>query len=130
MSEFVHAGGCYLNPSGVRLGPVNTNLPPDDVMAAALGRQIAAERVAAGMSQTKLAELIGIHKNSLIRYENADRDMPWTSIEAVARALGLKTSALVLAASGDTARRACSTNKCLTAMWSASSSSHAFLGSL
>ena len=87
-----------MNPSGVRLGSVNTNLPPDDVMAAALGRQIAAERVAAGMSQTKLAELIGIHKNSLIRYENADRDMPWTSIEAVARALGLKTSALVLAA--------------------------------
>jgi len=77
---------------------VTTNLPPDDVLAAALGREIAGQRAAAGMSQSKLAELIGVHKNSIIRYENADRDMPWTSIDAVARALGIKTSALIAAA--------------------------------
>lgn len=98
MSQFVHLGGCQKYPTAVGSVSVNTKLPADKAMAAALGRTIAAERVAAGMSQTKLAEATGIHVNSIKRYEKADRDMPWTSIEAVAHALGIKTSALVAAA--------------------------------
>lgn len=58
-------------------------------LAVALGRQIAAERTGAGMSAEKLAEKVGISKNSLGRYERAERDIPLAIVTRIAAALNL-----------------------------------------
>lgn len=58
-------------------------------LAVALGRQIAAERTAAGISAEKLAAQVGINKNSLGRYERAERDIPLPVLTSIANALGM-----------------------------------------
>lgn len=64
-------------------------------MTIALGRTIAAERIAKGWKQEDLAERAGIHVNSLRRYELGQRDIPHQATIAVAEAFGLRASELV-----------------------------------
>lgn len=70
-----------------------------DPYAVALGRQIAAERVAKGMSQEELGAAIGgAHKNTIWRYEHAQRELNFGLIRRIAGALGIKPSVLFLGA--------------------------------
>lgn len=64
-------------------------------LAAALGRTIAAERVARRLSQPDLADLAGIHVNSVQRYETGERDIPHSATVALADALGMLPSELL-----------------------------------
>ena len=40
-----------------------------------LGEQLKARRVALGMSQKKLSEVLGVHSNNVIEYEKGRRGM-------------------------------------------------------
>lgn len=64
----------------------------------ALGRQIAAERVAKGLTQEQLASMAGIAKKSLTRYENGERDPQLWAIVKIADALGIIPSQLMVRA--------------------------------
>lgn len=64
----------------------------------AMGRQIAAERVAVKMSQATLAERVGITQRSLGRYERGERDIQLKTIGQIADALGLLPSQIMLRA--------------------------------
>lgn len=70
----------------------------DDTLAIALGREIAAERTAQGLTQAELASRVGVVKNSVWRYEHGDRGLDLDQMETVARALGLKLWQLLLRA--------------------------------
>lgn len=74
--------------------------PTDQIRARveALGAQILAERTAAGLSQEALAEILGIHTNTLRKYEKGQRDIPYGTVERIAEALGMRVSNLVLLA--------------------------------
>lgn len=74
-------------------------------LAVALGRQIAAERTAAGMSAEKLAEQVGISKNSLGRYERAERDIPVAIIAKIAAALDLSAPSDLMRSAEERAAR-------------------------
>lgn len=63
--------------------------PEVRALAVAIGRQIAAERFAQNISAEKLAEKVGINKNSLGRYERAERDVPLSVLTSIATALGM-----------------------------------------
>lgn len=83
--------------------------PQDDpevrALAVALGRQIAAERTGAGMSAEKLAERVGISKNSLGRYERAERDIPLLIVTKIAAALNLSAPSDLMRAAEERAAR-------------------------
>lgn len=64
----------------------------------AMGRQIAAERVAVNMSQATLAARVGITERSLGRYERGERDIPLRSLGQIADVLGLLPSQIMLRA--------------------------------
>lgn len=70
----------------------------EQTLVHALGRQIAAERVAKGMTQEQLAGVVGIAKKSLTRYENGERDPQLWVIAKVAEALGIVPSQLIIRA--------------------------------
>lgn len=74
-------------------------------LAIALGRQIAAERTAAGISAEKLAEKVGINKNSLGRYERAERDIPLVVLAGITSALGLAAPSDLMRAAEERAAR-------------------------
>jgi len=61
----------------------------------ATGRQIAAERTAAGYSLKEFAALSGVSAESLHRYELAKRDAPLKALTQIAEALGLRPSQLM-----------------------------------
>lgn len=61
----------------------------------ATGRQIAAERYAAGYSLKEFAALSGVSAESLHRYELAKRDAPLEALAKIAAALGLRPSELM-----------------------------------
>jgi transcriptional regulator with XRE-family HTH domain len=86
--------------------------PEDDLevraLAVALGRQIAAERTGAGMSAEKLAERVGISKNSLGRYERAERDIPLPIIASIASALNMSAPSDLMRAAEERAARGAS----------------------
>lgn len=67
-------------------------------MVRAMGRQIAAERVAADISQETLAERVGITKRSMGRYERGERDIQLKTLSQIAEVLGLLPSQIMLAA--------------------------------
>lgn len=67
----------------------------EQALIRALGRQIAAERVAIKMSQEALAERVGISKKSVTRYEQGERDVPFGTLVAMADALGVPVSQLL-----------------------------------
>lgn len=69
--------------------------PEPSALLRALGRQIAAERNGAGLSIEALAERAGVHKNSIGRYERAERDIPMETLGQIAEALGLRPSQLM-----------------------------------
>lgn len=70
----------------------------DEQLSRALGRQIAAERTAQGLSQEELGQAIGAHKNTIYRYEVGDRDVTWGAIKKIAAALQMRPSRLLAAA--------------------------------
>lgn len=75
---------------------MNTFDIPDEDLAIAFGRQIAGERKKAGLSQTALAERLGITLKSVSRYETAQREPTVTMARAIARALGVPLSDMLL----------------------------------
>jgi transcriptional regulator with XRE-family HTH domain len=70
----------------------------------ALGRTIAAERVAAGLSQRELAQTAGMSPEAVYRYETGKRDIPFRALTSVADVLGLAVSHLVADAEQRAAR--------------------------
>ncbi|MFD2792540.1 helix-turn-helix domain-containing protein [Promicromonospora vindobonensis] len=65
----------------------------------ALGRQIKAERSAAGLTLEELSARIGVHKNTLHNYEKGEREMTYGVLAALAHEFGLDSIwALVRAA--------------------------------
>lgn len=81
------AGG--RNPATIRaLKPVS----PDHV---ALGRAIRDLRVAAGISQEALAERCGLHRTYVGGIERGERNVSFSNLLKVARALGARPSALL-----------------------------------
>lgn len=87
----VHAGVCsvYMDYSDAQF---------DAALLIALGRQLAAERTAAGLSQRDLAKRAGVSPEAIYRYENGKRDIPMKVLNAIAVALGLRPSQILLAA--------------------------------
>lgn len=78
----------------------------DEQLSRALGRQIAAERFAQGLSQEQLGDAIGAHKNTVYRYETGDREVTWGAIKKIAAALRMRPSQLLAAAEERAARDA------------------------
>lgn len=74
------------------------NTKHEQALIGAVGRQIAAERVAIKMSQETLAERVGISKKSVTRYELGERDPQLGTLVAIADALGVPVTQLLLAA--------------------------------
>lgn len=72
----------------------------------ATGRQLAAERVAAGLSLRQLSARSGVSVESLTRYEHAKRVIPLEVLGKIADALGIRPSQLVAAAEERMARDA------------------------
>lgn len=70
----------------------------EQALVHALGRQIAAERVAKGLTQERLASAVGIAKKSLTRYENGERDPQLWVIVRIAEALNIVPSQLMIRA--------------------------------
>lgn len=64
----------------------------------ATGRQIAAERVAAGYSLRQLSALSGVSVESITRYEHAKREIPLQALGRIAEALKIAPSALLASA--------------------------------
>lgn len=64
----------------------------------ALGRQLAAERTAAGLSLRQLSALSGVSVESITRYEHAKRDIPMPALGKLAAVFKLRPSQLVAAA--------------------------------
>ncbi len=69
-----------------------------DVLVVALGRQIAAERTALGMSQADLAERTGISPKSIYRYEKGQRDPRVEEVRTIAAVFSMRASELMEAA--------------------------------
>lgn len=65
-------------------------------VAAALGRRIAAARVAAGMTLRALAARLGVDHSTLAGYEAGRRPLRVTQLVVIARALGLAPAALLI----------------------------------
>ena len=75
----------------------NTAQKPS-ALTVATGRQIAAERTAAGYSLKELSAISGVSVESLHRYELAKRDAPLKALAQIADALGMRPSQLMAAA--------------------------------
>jgi len=71
----------------------------------ALGRRIAAERVAAGLTQAELAKRVGIVRKTMVRYENGERDAPFITLIGIARELGLESVSDLTVAAETIAKR-------------------------
>lgn len=76
---------------------MNDNQKPS-ALTVALGRQIAAERTAAGHSIREFAARSGMSPESVWRYENAERTVPLEKLNQIAAALGLLPSHLLASA--------------------------------
>lgn len=64
----------------------------------ALGKTIAAERTAAGLSLDALGAVVGIHRNTVRNYELGTREVPFGTLVDIADALGLSVTELLRAA--------------------------------
>ena len=70
----------------------------ESALVRAIGRTIAAERVAINMSQDTLAERVGITPRSMGRYERGERDIQLKTLSQIAEVLGLLPSQIMIAA--------------------------------
>lgn len=75
-----------------------------DDLVAAFGRELIAERTAAGYTLRELAERSGVSVESLHRYEHAKREIRLGDLRKVAKALGLTPSEMIDAAERRAAR--------------------------
>ena len=82
---------------------MTTNKKPG-ALTIALGRQLAAERTAAGYSLRELSALSGVSVESLHRYEHAQRDIQLRLLERIADALGMPAWKILAAAEERVAR--------------------------
>ncbi|MFJ5143322.1 helix-turn-helix domain-containing protein [Streptomyces sp. NPDC088707] len=62
---------------------------------AALGDRMRELRTAAGLSQDQLADLIGMERRSIQRYESGERDPRYTELLLIADALSVPVAELV-----------------------------------
>jgi transcriptional regulator with XRE-family HTH domain len=84
----------------------------EQALVRALGRRIAAERVAAGLTQEELAKRVGVVRKTMVRYENGERDAPFITLIGIARALGLESvTDLTLAAEAAAKREVSSASR-------------------
>lgn len=65
---------------------------------AAVAEQLTAERAARGLTIDSLAASAGIHRSSVIRYLDGERDIKMSALFAMAGALGLSVPELLLRA--------------------------------
>ena len=61
-----------------------------------VGKRVFTLRTAAGMTQEKLAEMIGVESNSVHRYETAQRNMNLFTAAKIAKVFGVSIDNLVL----------------------------------
>ena len=66
-----------------------------------LGAEIRSARARRGYSQGKLAELSGISRNAIVRFESGERSIDIVRLFALAEALGVNPGALLDAAQKD-----------------------------
>lgn len=85
-------------------------LPPADVeekegskMSAWNGARLRELRVAAGLSQSALAERAGVTRDTVAQWEANNREPIWTNVVALAKALGVDCSAFLEEADGEEA---------------------------
>ncbi|MFI1890677.1 helix-turn-helix transcriptional regulator [Streptomyces jumonjinensis] len=75
-----------------------TSLPPWVLdRRVALGQRIAASRRAVSLSQDQLADLVGVERRSIQRYERGERDIRFSDLLLIAAAVGIDVSDLVRA---------------------------------
>jgi DNA-binding XRE family transcriptional regulator len=69
--------------------------PVDDVAddEAVIGANVARYRLARGMSQSDLAEAIGVHQQTILKIEKGTRPLRYTEAVALARAMGTSVAA-------------------------------------
>ena len=67
---------------------------PRTVLAQAVGDEVRSRREAAGLTQSKLAELTGIPQSHISRLENAEHSAHRYTLEKIAAALGVTVSEL------------------------------------
>jgi transcriptional regulator with XRE-family HTH domain len=53
------------------------------------GARLRELRVAAGLSQTELAERVGVQRGAVARWESDEREPNWSNVVALAKALGV-----------------------------------------
>lgn len=70
----------------------------DDPILVAFGEVVRQHRTSQGLSQERLAELAGLHRNYVQSLEHGQRSVSLLSVYALADALGLPPCALVEAA--------------------------------
>lgn len=70
-------------------------------MSAWNGSRLKELRLAAGLTQTKLAEQIGVSRDAIARWESNNREPNWTSVVALAKALGVDCTAFLEQADGE-----------------------------
>lgn len=58
-------------------------------MTDSFGQKLKALRLRAGISQAELAEAAGMDRVSVVRLENGDVDPAWSTVRALAKALGV-----------------------------------------
>lgn len=78
---------------------------PADGVYVAVGRRLAMERDALGMTQGEVAALAGIGRTSIVNIEAGRQRVPLHTLVAIAAALGVPLSALVPASVSDDTTR-------------------------
>lgn len=68
---------------------------PDDLLRAAVGREIARRRQLAGLSQAELGRAAGIPRGTVIGYEHGRRYPPIPALVDIAAALGCTAGQIV-----------------------------------
>lgn len=78
--------------------PVDDYTENEQAKVRAMGREIAAQRVGAGLTQEQLGQRIGLNRKSVTRYESGERDATFGTLVDIADALGISISQLVIGA--------------------------------
>lgn len=60
-----------------------------------IGQNLAAARIKVGLTQEKLAEMVGVESNSIHRYEKGQRDMRFTTAIQITKALNISMYELI-----------------------------------
>ena len=76
-------------------GTVRGSMPQRSQSHAAFGRAVREQRDAVGISQEELASRSGMHRTYIGGIERGERNLSYTNLLRLARALGVRPSALL-----------------------------------